>query len=76
MVLVAFNKKFINNDTDQQVEANTPIEMTVKRADEIVKNIKGVRKDYEDFGYERVKTSADEKDQSEKETDKEPPVTE
>lgn len=75
MVLVAFNNKFINKDTNKIVEANTPIEMTVKRADEIVKNIKGVRKEYQDFGYERVEKSDGKNEKNEKETDKEPPVT-
>lgn len=71
MVLVAFNKKFINKDTNKIVEANEPIEMTKKRADEVVNTIKGSREDYEDFGYERAEVTQNVEENTDKESDKE-----
>lgn len=54
MALVKFNKDFTNKDNDEIVHAQQVIEMTLKRADEVVENIKGKHKGYEQFGYERV----------------------
>lgn len=71
MVLVAFNKKFINKDTNKIVEANEPIEMTKKRADEVVNTIKGSREDYEDFGYERAEVTQNMEENTDKESDTE-----
>lgn len=61
MVLVKFNKDFKDKETEETVLANTEVEYTVKRAEEIVKTIqdqaeKEVRfSEYKDFGFERVK---------------------
>ena len=71
MVLVAFNKKFINKDTNNIVEANEPIEMTKKRADEVVNTIKGSREDYEDFSYERAEVTENVEENTDKESDTE-----
>lgn len=71
MVLVAFNKKFINKDTNKIVEANEPIEMTKKRADEVVNTIKGSREDYEDFDYERAEVTENVEENTDKESDTE-----
>lgn len=58
MALVKFNKEFKNKETNEIVEANQEIDITLKRADEIVENIhKQTRKfpKYKNFGYERTK---------------------
>ena len=61
MVLVKFNKDFKDKETEETVLANTDVEYTVKRAEEIVKTIQAQAKkearfsEYKDFGFERVK---------------------
>ena len=58
MALVKFNKEFKNKETNEVVEANQEVDITLKRADEIVENIQKQTKkfpEYKDFGYERVK---------------------
>ena len=58
MALVKFNKEFKNKETNEIVEANQEVDITLKRADEIVENIQKQNKkfpEYKDFGYERVK---------------------
>lgn len=58
MALVKFNKEFKNKETNEIIEANQEVDITLKRADEIVENIrKQTRKfpKYKNFGYERVK---------------------
>lgn len=60
MVLMKFNKDFKNKDDGKLIKANTPVDITLKRADEIVKNItnqaktKTHFKDWQGFSYERV----------------------
>lgn len=69
MVKVAFNKDYNDKELERLVKVNEPVEMTVKRADEVVKRIqkqakeKDQFKDYSDFSYERV----DEKEEEENE---------
>lgn len=57
MAVVKFNKNYRDKELKREVKANEPVEMTVKRADQVVKNIRKQSdkfKGYEDFGYERV----------------------
>ena len=60
MVLMKFNKDFKDKETGKLVEANKPVEVTLKRADEIVANITKLTetetrfKAWEGFSYERV----------------------
>ena len=55
MAEVKFNKKYRDKELKREVEADEPIEMTVTRADEIVKTIRSKNiKGYENFGYERL----------------------
>lgn len=67
MAIVKFNKRYDDYELDRIVEADEEVEMTVKRADEIVKNITvAAGKDeklaeYADFSYERL----DEQDKKE-----------
>ncbi|GAB3801621.1 hypothetical protein [Virgibacillus kimchii] len=57
MAVFKFNKNYRDKELKREVQANEPVEMTVKRADEVVKNIRNQSdkfKGYEGFGYERV----------------------
>lgn len=64
MAIVKFNKPYQDKELERLINADEELEMTLKRADEIVKNIGNQRvKGYEDFGYERI----DKKDQSDEE---------
>lgn len=57
MAVVKFNKDYQDKELNKRIKAGEEIEMTVKRADEVVKNIKKQTdrfKDYKDFAYERV----------------------
>ncbi|MCG5104445.1 hypothetical protein [Oceanobacillus alkalisoli] len=57
MATFKFNKDYRDKELKQDIKANEPVEMTVKRADEVVKNIRKQSdkfKGYENFGYERV----------------------
>lgn len=62
MAVVKFNKDYKDNELKRLVRAGEEVDMTIKRADDIVKNIKNqsnanrTYKDYKDFGYERVET--------------------
>lgn len=50
-----FNKDYRDRELKRVVKANEPVEMTVKRADEVVKNIADQKvKGYEKFNYERL----------------------
>lgn len=56
MVMVKFNKDYKDIEIGH-VKADTPVEMTLKRADEAVKNVRAQAdkfKGYEDFDYERT----------------------
>lgn len=61
MVLMTFNRSFRDNETGKLVDANKPVDITLKRADEIVENITKLAetetrfKAWEGFKYERVK---------------------
>lgn len=65
MAKLQFNKKFRDKETNKVIQANKPIDMTLTRADEVVKNIKGKHKGYEDFSYERL--DVEEKEEAVKE---------
>ncbi|WP_203334354.1 hypothetical protein [Planococcus beigongshangi] len=57
MAVFKFNRNYRDKELKQEVKAGEEVEMTIKRADEVVKNIRsqsGVYKEYEDFGYERL----------------------
>lgn len=60
-----FNKNFKDKETGKLVEANKPVEVTLKRADEIVENIKKQADSdkrfggWKDFSYERVEEEAE-----------------
>lgn len=57
MATFKFNKDYRDKELKRDVKANENVEMTVKRADEVVKNIRKQSdkfKGYEDFAYERV----------------------
>lgn len=57
MAVFKFNKDYRDKELGRAVKANEPVEMTVERADEVVKNIReqsGKHKGYENFSYERV----------------------
>ena len=65
MVMVKFNKDYKDKELKREVKANEEVEMTVKRADEVVENIRAQSdkfKGYEEFDYERT-------DQEDKETE-------
>lgn len=68
MAKLQFNNKFRDKKTNKVVQANEPIEMTLTRADEVVKNIKGKHKGYEEFGYERL--DVEEKEEATEKTTK------
>lgn len=57
MAMVKFNKEYKDNQLKRNVKANEPVEMTLKRADELVETIRAQSdkfKGYEDFDYERT----------------------
>lgn len=57
MAEVRFNKTYRDKELNREVKAHEPVEMTVKRADEIVKNVRSQSdkfEGYEDFDYERI----------------------
>lgn len=82
MVVVKFNKNYRDKELKQEVKAGEEVEMTLKRADEVVKNIRsqsGVYKEYTDFSYERVEEKPkdppeDKTDGSQKDSSDAPPV--
>lgn len=57
MAVFKFNKDYRDKELGRRVKANEPVEMTVRRADEVIKNIRKQSdkfKKYADFGYERI----------------------
>ena len=57
MAVFKFNKEYRDKELKRSVKANEPVEMTIKRADEIVKNIRKQSdkfQGYEEFEYERI----------------------
>ena len=69
MVKVKFNKSYRDKELGRKVPADEPVEMTLKRADEIVKTIKSSNEHYKDFKYERL-DKPDEKDDKTEDKDK------
>lgn len=71
MVLVKFNKDYNDKELERLVKADEPVEMTVKRADEVIRKIKKQAdekeqfKGYADFNYERVDEETTDKDEKE-----------
>lgn len=63
MVLVTFNKDVNDKEKKKLIKAGTPVEMTLKRADEALER-------YEDLTYERVGEKDNQVDETQK--DKEP----
>ena len=63
MAVVKFNKDYKDNELKRLVRAGEEVDMTIKRADNIVKSIKNqsnanrIYEDYKDFDYERVDKS-------------------
>ena len=56
MATVKFNKVYKDKKLKKVVKSNEPVEMSIERADEIVKKVKSQKvKGYEDFGYEVIK---------------------
>lgn len=53
MALFKFSHRYKDKELKRSVEADEPVEMTIKRADEIVDTVRKV-KGYEDFHYERL----------------------
>lgn len=50
-----FNKDYKDKELKRTIKANEPVKMTIKRADEVVENIRSQNfKGYEDFDYERT----------------------
>lgn len=55
-----FNRPYTDKQLNRQVKANEPVEMAIKRADEVVETVrKQAEKDerfaeYKDFAYERL----------------------
>lgn len=59
MAKVKFSHDYEDYELERKVKAKEPVDMTLRRADEIVKNIRGQalnypNKGYEQFNYERV----------------------
>lgn len=59
MAKVKFSHDYEDYELERKVKAKEPVDMTLKRADEIVEKIRGQalnhpNKGYEQFGYERV----------------------
>lgn len=66
MAVFKFNKDYKDKELNRLVKANEPVEMTVKRADEVVKNIRSQAdkyKDYADFDYERIDNKENNKEE-------------
>lgn len=54
MALLKFNNNYKDKELGRVVKADEEIDITLKRADEIVKKLKGNYKGYDNFDYERV----------------------
>lgn len=63
MAVVKFNRDYRDIELKRLVRAGEEVDMTIKRADSIVKSIKNqsnankIYKNYKDFDYERVDKS-------------------
>ena len=57
MAIFKFNKNYRDKELNREVKANEPVEMTIKRADEVVKTVRKQSdkfQGYEEFEYERI----------------------
>lgn len=77
MAEFTFNRPYKDLKLRRTVKANEPVEMTIKRADEVVENVRKQAKDeqrfaeYADFAYERLDAPEDKTDDKKnKEADK------
>lgn len=64
MAVFKFNKNYRDKQLKRTVKADEPVGMTIKRADEVVKNIRKQSnrfKGYEDFNYERIDNKKEER---------------
>lgn len=69
MAKFKFNKDYKDRELKRVVKTNEPVEMTIKRADQVIENIRSqsnVFKGYEDFDYERIDNKEDKKDEKKK----------
>nr|WP_289038274.1 hypothetical protein [uncultured Allobacillus sp.] len=63
MAKVKFNKVYHDKELGRKVEADEPVEMTLERADEVVKNIRDQKvKGYGEFNYERLDKQEEKQD--------------
>lgn len=77
MAEFTFNRPYKDLKLKRVVKANEPVEMTIKRADEVVENVRKQAEDeqrfaeYADFAYERLDIPEDKTDDKKnKEADK------
>lgn len=66
MAVFKFNKNYRDKELKREVKAGEEVEMTIKRADEVVKNIRDQVdkfKDYANFGYERIDNKVNDKEE-------------
>lgn len=57
MAKIKFSHDYKDKELGRTIKANTPVEMTLKRADEAVENVKAQTEkfpEYKNFGYERL----------------------
>lgn len=54
MAKVKFNKPYKDKELNKSIDKDEEVDMTLKRADEIVKTIKGKFEGYDAFDYERL----------------------
>lgn len=62
MVLVKFNNNYRDKELKREIKANEPVEMTLARADEVVKNITEQAEKFpghKNFKYDRVDKEED-----------------
>lgn len=60
MAVFKFSHKYRDKELEREVAVGEEVEMTIKRADEVVKNVQS-QKGYEDFAYERLDKPPEEK---------------
>lgn len=77
MAEFTFNRPYKDLKLKRVVKANEPVEMTIKRADEVVEKVRKQAEkeerfaEYKDFAYERLDAPEDKaKDDKSKEADK------
>lgn len=74
MAIFKFNKNYRDKELNREVKANEPVEMTIKRADEVVKTVRKQSdkfRGYEEFEYERIDNKEQPAEGQEKQEDNE-----